>query len=343
MPSPEVEAELINILSEYLPPADAVRGIPAKIPFTEEEWDVIRRGRLEPGDGKWLIFTKGLSLHIIRRVNDDARYLWTAQFEMQGSACILTRLETLISRPAPPIVFRKDHTQLGHAWFIIETLLLNRAGAEASDYYDSAARFIQEAERRHPMSLPKLAVFKAAQLQEVFKKAAKRPALVPKDELKNLLEVNEKIVRALTSPIDLLSKAQWGLIRREQERAPGYAHEIIADLGFISAERMLEILSAAWNVPVAVLDASVVERIRVDGAASLLPEEFCRKRGVLPLALDEAANVLSVAAADVSGVQGAFLIDDLAARTGCQVRLHLHFPSEINYWINELFPGTTYQ
>jgi type II secretion system protein E len=116
-----------------------------------------------------------------------------------------------------------------------------------------------------------------------------------------------------------------GLARAAQEAAP--LGDVLASLGYVSQEEMLQAISDYLGLPVVSLSESPPD----PSAMSLVPREFALRRQALPIAIDD--GVLTVALGNPMDLQ---IVDDLRLATGMTVRPVVAPPAEIRRALEQL-------
>lgn len=141
------DERLRSELFGLVPGPEELRDITAAVPFTREEWDRIRLGRLfEEADDKWLFCPEGNGLLIFRHFVGEVTFFWRAGFEPLEDVWLLGRLSTSRSNRSGE-VFQSDSRQVGFAWYLIEMLLLKRSVWTHEPFYAAAEMLARQALR----------------------------------------------------------------------------------------------------------------------------------------------------------------------------------------------------
>ncbi len=109
-----------------------------------------------------------------------------------------------------------------------------------------------------------------------------------------------------------------------QKETGGRLGNVIMDLGFISRELLITVLTTQMGI-----DYVELKTVKVDEAViDLIPEPLVRKHKAMPIAFDDHnANILKVAMADPMDLSA---IDDLSIASGYQVDPLIAFEEDIN-------------
>lgn len=133
----------------------------------------------------------------------------------------------------------------------------------------------------------------------------------------------EELVKSKSIPQEALSK-----LFQQQKEHNLPLRKLLLQEGLVSENELLSILSHHLYIPTLRLD-----KYKFDPAVtSLLPEETCRRWGIIPLA--RIADALTVAMADPLNV---FLIDDLKALTGYRIDIVLSPEDEIRKALDSVY------
>src|SRR5262249_6810188 len=116
-----------------------------------------------------------------------------------------------------------------------------------------------------------------------------------------------------------------GMARAAREAQP--LGNVLAKLGYVSQEEMLQAISDYLGLPV----VSLAETPPDPAAVGLVPREFALRRQALPLAVDE--RTLTVALGNPMDLQ---IVDDLRLATGMAVRAVVAPPAEIRRALEQL-------
>ncbi len=109
----------------------------------------------------------------------------------------------------------------------------------------------------------------------------------------------------------LVTREQLGKAIEEQKKTNKWVGEILAEMGFVSEERLAWALSIQLGIPFTDLNTAVVE----PEALELLTEKFARKSLALPLNVDK--RTITVAMADPLDLEA---INDITFASGREVR-----------------------
>ena len=147
-----VKKELLKLI----PAPEQLREIPARIPFTTEEWETIRKGRIfaEPDD-KWLFCPEGDSLLIFRHVPDGTWFFWKICFEPDEGAYLMSKVVTDKSNTTGK-AFASDRNQMGYSWWLIDMLVLKREVGAVERYCEAAKKLSKEPPESTPARLLEL-------------------------------------------------------------------------------------------------------------------------------------------------------------------------------------------
>ena len=109
-----------------------------------------------------------------------------------------------------------------------------------------------------------------------------------------------------------------------QKETGGRLGNVIMDLGFISRELLITVLTTQMGI-----DYVELKTVKIDDAViDLIPEPLVRKHKAMPIAFDDHnANILKVAMADPMDLSA---IDDLSIASGYQVDPLIAFEDDIN-------------
>ena len=141
-----------------------------------------------------------------------------------------------------------------------------------------------------------------------------------------MVELSGKIRRILEEG-GLVVDEDWQAVARDPNVSP---LEGLLARGTLTQEQLFETLGI--KTPIAPLD---LERVNPDPqAVEALPEEVCRKNGILPIA--KTGRVLTVAVGDPFDVM---LLDDLQLFTSCKIKAVLSHPGAIREAQQTLFEG----
>ena len=116
-----------------------------------------------------------------------------------------------------------------------------------------------------------------------------------------------------------------------QKETGGRLGNVIMDLGFISRELLITVLTTQMGI-----DYVELKTVKIDDAViNLIPEPLVRKHKAMPIAFDDHnANILKVAMADPMDLSA---IDDLSIASGYQVDPLIAFEEDINDAIGKYY------
>ena len=116
-----------------------------------------------------------------------------------------------------------------------------------------------------------------------------------------------------------------------QKETGGRLGNVIMDLGFISRELLITVLTTQMGI-----DYVELKTVKIDDAViDLIPEPLVRKHKAMPIAFDDHnANILKVAMADPMDLSA---IDDLSIASGYQVDPLIAFEEDINDAIGKYY------
>ncbi len=116
-----------------------------------------------------------------------------------------------------------------------------------------------------------------------------------------------------------------------QKETGGRLGNVIMDLGFISRELLITVLTTQMGI-----DYVELKTVKIDDAViDLIPEPLVRKHKAMPIAFDDHnANILKVAMADPMDLSA---IDDLSIASGYQVDPLIAFEEDINEAIGRYY------
>ena len=137
----------------------------------------------------------------------------------------------------------------------------------------------------------------------------------------------------------LITEAELESAIAEQKQSGGRLGRVLVDLGVLTPEALLDVLSEQLGVPTVRVNAHTVQQ----DAVAALPEKVARRHVAFPL--HKAGNTLTVALAVPKNLAA---LDDLRFASGCEIRTVLALEDEIvaaldRYYRDEWLPDISEQ
>ena len=128
-----------------------------------------------------------------------------------------------------------------------------------------------------------------------------------------------------------ISEDQLQQALEKQKESGGRIGNIIMQMGFISRERLITVLTAQTGI-----DYCEIKSVKVDDAVlKLVPDSLVNKYKIMPVGYDENnPNILKVAMADPMDLVA---IDDISITSGLQVEPMLSFEEDLNEVIGKYY------
>ena len=131
----------------------------------------------------------------------------------------------------------------------------------------------------------------------------------------------------------LITPAQLAKALERHTRTSQPLGQVVVDMGFVTADTLLETLSAQTGIPATRVNVYTID----PGAISVLPEKVARQHRVFPLV--KVGNTLMIA---VAGPQNLEALDDLRFAAGCRIQSVLALEEEIVSALDRYYGGAAW-
>ncbi len=138
----------------------------------------------------------------------------------------------------------------------------------------------------------------------------------------------QKSIRDILLAQRVVAQADIDRAEMDAKKSRKMVHQSLVDLGLADKMAVLQALAKAWKVkPVNLDDVEISWDV-----AKLIPDSFARAHSMIPF-IKEDSNIF-VAMVDP---QAAFLLEDLRLKTGCDIRVFVGMPADIEKTLDKVY------